>query len=77
MIQVTDTRQAKQIIQLYMDVNGLPYTGMTARTVPFTDLARGSCVFVTVSGWTPSPLLQGVEDTAKANGFRVHFKGGF
>jgi hypothetical protein len=68
---------AKKLVQTWLEERGLPFTKLTAKTVNFVDLARTECVFVTVEGWRADPKNGEVENLAKANGFRVSFKGGF
>ena len=68
--------QAKRIIQLELSGRGLAFTKLTATTVSFSDLARGSVIFVTVHGWTPNPQWGDIQRVAFDNGFRVEAKGG-
>jgi hypothetical protein len=71
------TAAAKKLAHGWLSERNLPFTKLTARTVGFQDLARADCVFVTVEGWKADPKNGEVENLAKANGFRVSFKGGF
>jgi hypothetical protein len=63
--------QAKKIIKNVLDINNLPYTKLTARTIDFTDLARDSKIFVRIHGWYPDPKFSLLEKSAKENGFCV------
>jgi len=71
--QVTPS-QAKKIVADFLKSNGLD-NKLTAKTIGFSDLARGSSVFVAVHDWEPNPLASTLTDLAKENGFRVEFKG--
>ncbi len=72
-----NTREAKRLISTELNERGLSYDKLTARTVSFTDLARGQAVFVTVHGWKPDPASGELKRLAKESGFRVRFKGNF
>lgn len=61
----------KKIIQVELDKRNLPYTKLTAKTIGFSDLARGSCVFVKIHGWQPNPAWDEIKAIAVANGFRI------
>ena len=63
--------QAKKTTKEALDCRGMSYTKITARTVSFSDLARGSMVFVSVFGSTPSPCWKDVDFIARNAGFRV------
>ena len=67
--------QAKKIIKQFLDERGLKYEKIRGRTIDFTDLARASCIFVEVHGWTPNPAAIDAIDLAVKNGFRVQFFG--
>lgn len=62
---------AKKIIQAALDSMHLPYTKLTARTIGFSDLARGSCIFVKVHGWQPGDGWTRLKDIARENGFCI------
>ena len=64
-------RQAKKLLESFMNERGLPFTKLTGRTVSFQDLARGSGIFITVHGWIRSPEWSKVKEFAKDNGFFV------
>ena len=64
-------KQAKSIIKAKLAELGLPEYKLTAKTIDFSDLARATCVFVKIHGWTPNPLFQELRDVAIKNGFRV------
>lgn len=66
---------AKKLIRSALSARGLE-NKLTAKTIDFSDLARASCVFVTVHGWRPDPLAAELERLAGEHGFRVIFKGG-
>jgi hypothetical protein len=65
---------ARKMVAAWLAELGLPYTRLKARTVGFSDLARGDGVFVTVLGWKPNPLAGELEQRAKAAGFFVDFE---
>ena len=70
---MTTISQAKKIIrQNLVDLN-LPYDKLTAKTISFSDLARGSCIFVKIHGWQPNPKAEILRNIAIENGFRVEF----
>ncbi|GIU69842.1 MAG: hypothetical protein KatS3mg002_1078 [Candidatus Woesearchaeota archaeon] len=68
-----DTKQAKKLLKDYLDTHHIPYTSLTAKTVNFTDLARGESVFVTIHGFTPNPIANEIRSFAKDNNFCVEF----
>jgi len=63
--------QAKKITKEALDCRGMAHTKITARTISFSDLARGSMVFVTVQGSQPSPCWNDVNFIARNAGFRI------
>ena len=63
--------EAKAIIKGFLTKEKLPFTKLTARTVGFSDLARASCVFVTIHGWKPHSKWVALERLAIENGFCV------
>ena len=63
--------QAKKMMQGELTRLSLPFTKLAAKTVDFNDLARGSCIFVTVYGSKNDPKWEEAETFAKTNGFRV------
>jgi hypothetical protein len=68
-------REAKALVASEMARHDATGT-LTARTVSFEDLARASCVFVTVKGFKPGRLVHGagaLEAFARERGFRVQF----
>jgi hypothetical protein len=65
------TNQAKKAIANKLNELGLPAYKLTAKTIDFTDLARNSCIFVHIHGWSPSPLWDEIKQTAKTNGFCI------
>lgn len=66
---------AKKLIRSALSARGLE-NKLTTKTIDFSDLARASCVFVVVHGWSPDPFAAELEKIARENGFRVTFKGG-
>ena len=64
--------KAKKVIKAVLDKHDLPYTKLTGRTVGFADLARTTCIFVTVHGWRPSPMWSELEKAAFEHGFCVN-----
>lgn len=63
--------KAKKIIADKLETLGLPQYKLTAKTVDFTDLARGSKLFVKIHGWKPSPLWNDLQKVSKENGFMI------
>lgn len=45
------TSEAKRIIKAELVNRGLPFSKVSAKTVSFSDLARGESVFVSVKDW--------------------------
>lgn len=66
---------AKKLTAEKLSELGISYDSLSAKTVGFQDLARGSSVFVTVHGWKPNPAADTLKAFAKSNGFRINFKG--
>jgi hypothetical protein len=64
-------RQAKRIIEVELKRQGLPFAKLTARTVGFSDLARGSTVFVKIHGWKPHVAWDTLKRLAHEHGFRI------
>ena len=62
---------AKRIIATELQRLQLPILKLTARTVSFSDLARGQCIFVRIHNWQPNPLFEELRKAAVTNGFRV------
>jgi hypothetical protein len=69
-IQMTPA-QAKKIVADALKCRGVSYTKLTARTVSFMDLGRGSRLFVKIHGWQPSPVWGDVEIIARNAGFSI------
>lgn len=67
------THQAKRVVREALERYGLGYTKLTARTVSFTDLARGEALVVTIHGWGPSPDHELVRQAARAQGVQVYY----
>ena len=67
--------QAKKIVAEALARLGLPIHRLSAKTVGFTDLARGSKLFVTIHGWKPDPRAGDLERIGQQNGFIVSFSG--
>lgn len=44
---------------------------LSARTISFEDLARGSMVFVTIHDWQPDPFFDTLAGIARDHGFRI------
>lgn len=63
--------EAKRIIKNELDRLNLPYDKITAQTISFSDLARDSCIFVSIHGWQPNPKWSDIKKLAKDNGFVV------
>jgi hypothetical protein len=69
-------RQASKAIKAACVLYQIPFSSVKAQTVSFSDLARGSAVFVTVYGWQKDEMLargmyQVLQGIAKMNGFHV------
>lgn len=62
---------AKKLIAAELARLGISVNKLTARTINFSDLARATCVFVQLHGWTPNPAWTELETIARANGFRI------
>lgn len=62
---------AKKIIARALEERQLSFTKLTARTINFSDLARGDCVFVAIHGWQPNPAWDDLKTLAKSNGFCI------
>jgi len=69
-----NTKEAKKLLKDYLDTHHIPYTSLTAKTVNFTDLARGKGVFVTIKGFSPNPVAREIKDFARQNNFCVDFE---
>ena len=65
------TNDAKKIVADKLNAMGLPEHKLTAKTVDFSDLARGEKVFVKVHGWKPCAKWDELKEAAKASGFMV------
>ena len=65
------TFQAKNIIKNELNKRELPYNKLTARTIGFSDLLRGDCIFVKIHGWNPNPQWDELKNIAKENGFCI------
>jgi len=59
---------AKKIVKAWLEVNGFSYK-LSAKTIDFIDLARGSCIFVKIHGWKPSPLWDELKKHCRKSGF--------
>lgn len=67
---------AKKAVKESLGRNGITFSKLSAKTVSFEDLARGSRIFVTVHGLTlPDPRLSAVATDSKNAGVSVNFKG--
>ena len=75
--KVLKAAKAKQIMREALAARGLPDYRLTARTVYFTDLARGSGLFVKIHGWQPNPWWDELRAIAVEAGFRIETDGGF
>lgn len=65
-------RRAKEIL---MAVTGKNDYLLSARTVSFSDLARGSAIFVTIRGWDNGPMfVDDLKRLAKESGFIFQFE---
>lgn len=67
--------KAKAIIRQKLRMLNLPPYYLTARTVSFSDLARGNKVWVAIHNWKPNPKWDDLNDIAHENGFRLETKG--
>lgn len=63
--------EAKRLVRQALASLGRGDLKITAKTIGFTDLARASCIFVKVHGWTPHNGWRGLQELARANGFRM------
>lgn len=76
----SETSDARKKLADFMAEKGYKYDKMSAKTIGFYDLARGSAVFVTVRGLqvtsdTWAPMVQDIKAFGKQNGFIVDFAG--
>ena len=74
-VKVITARVASKLIKQVCVESKIPHTKVSAKTVSFSDLARGERIFVTVCGWergyeAPSRYAL-LADVAKKNGFSV------
>lgn len=69
-----DAHIAKKLLKKELAEYGMT-NKLTAKTVGFSDLARDSCVFVTIHNWEINPIWVHLDNFAKDNGFRVVFSG--
>jgi hypothetical protein len=72
---MTDARptalKARRLLTAYLTEHRIPFSGMTARTVSFTDLARDSMVFITLAANITPEAWIGITHFAGTHGFRV------
>ena len=64
-------KEAKTIVEKFLQDNNVEYLKTTAKTVSFEDLARGECIFVTVYNAAPGMYWLDVQKLAMQNDFRV------
>lgn len=64
--------EAKRIIADALRQNGREHK-LTARSVSFSDLARGSRVYVKIHDWEPNPIADALESLARSHGFALEF----
>lgn len=65
--------EAKKLVADRLRRLGIEYTRLSAKTIGFSDLARGDGLFVTIHGWKPNPAADEIKKMAKENGFFVQF----
>ena len=65
------TKEAKSLIAQKLDEMGIRVERLSAHTVSFSDLARGSSVFVEVHGWKPNGRWRELEAFAHEHGFCI------
>ncbi len=71
--------EAKKLMAAELQRLDVPYFRLSARTINFSDLARSSCVFVTIHGFLFSQRMdtsshevwQELKDFAVKHGFRI------
>ena len=63
--------QAKRIIENELISRKLAYTKLTARTIGFSDLARGNKLFVKIHGWQPNPQWDELKTVARKYAFCI------
>ena len=66
--------EAKDIVREFLKKNFIGYDKLTGKVVSFSDLARASCIFVTIHGWKPSPKAKELDQLASEAGFRVEYQ---
>ena len=71
MSEYVTTNEAKKLLKGELERRGLRFTKLTARTISFSDLARGSGVFVKVHGWESNPEWNGLKAFAREHGFFI------
>jgi hypothetical protein len=63
--------QAKKIIANALQALGIQGHKLTARTISFSDLGRGSRVFVKIHDWQSRAGWCDLQDVAHKNGFSI------
>ena len=66
---------AKKLIAEELTKRGMPFEKLKAKTVGFSDLARGSALFVQIYGAKPDPQYAEIKQLAKQNGFLIEVHG--
>jgi hypothetical protein len=68
--QMTPTR-AKKIVADAIAKQGLYPHKLSAKTTSFSDLGRGSRIFVKIHNWNSGAAWQTIEAIARVNGFSI------
>lgn len=77
--RIMTPNQAKNTIKAELLALSIPYTRLSARTINFSDLARATCIFVTIHGWEAGyqsgAWYKHLRELAVQNGFRIEVQG--
>ena len=65
-----NTGTARRMVELWLKDKNIKGCKLRARTFDFQD-ARGTSIFVDVSGWTPRPEWDELKEYGKSRGFIV------
>ncbi len=65
-----NTNQAKKIVAGVLQEHGFS-NKLTARTISFTDLARGNKIFIKIHDWKPNSVWDEIKKKAGEYGFCI------
>lgn len=63
--------EAKKLIARELHSKNIGCDRLSGRTIGFSDLARGSAIFVKIHGWKPNPVWKDLQKVAHDNGFCI------